>query len=78
MTEQTDAWPEPREELRRIDEDLARLREQIGELRSGIGDRSNGPGDAGDGAALLQQQDELQALVDTLEQRRERLSTDQG
>lgn len=74
MSDQTDERPDPREELRRIDEDLVGLRRRIAELNSEVGDRSDGAGDAGDAGALLTERDEQQALIDILEQRRERIA----
>lgn len=64
---------DPREELQQIEDDLARLRGDLDEVRAPGGDRFDAPNDAGDVAAELTAEQEQQAIIATLEKRRDDL-----
>jgi hypothetical protein len=62
-----------REKLRELEEDLVRLRQSAREQRERIGDRSDAPTDAAEMASLITMAEEQEALVETLEARKETL-----
>jgi hypothetical protein len=62
-----------REELRLVEEDLAHLREMATTLRRRIGERADDPTDPAERAALIEEAEEQEALIDELEARREEL-----
>ena len=66
------------DELRVIDGDLARLRETAADLRRRIGERADDPTDPVERAALIEQAEEQEALIDVLEGRREQLVRELG
>ena len=71
-------WDSPDEELRVIDEDLARLRATVADLRRRIGERWDDPADPVDRSQLIEAAEEQEALIAELEERRARLSGQQG
>jgi hypothetical protein len=62
-----------RQELREVEADVAELRDTAEKLRAQIGDRSYEPTDASERAALITAAEEQEALVETLETRRDKL-----
>ncbi|MET9019725.1 hypothetical protein ABZV93_07070 [Actinopolymorpha sp. NPDC004070] len=64
---------DPRQELQQIEDDLARLRRELDEARALGRYRFDPPNDAGDVAAELTAEEEQQAVIATLEKRREDL-----
>jgi hypothetical protein len=62
-----------RQELREVEADVAELRDTAVSLRAQIGDRSSEPTDASERAALITAAEEQEALVETLEARRDKL-----
>jgi hypothetical protein len=62
-----------REELRLVEEDLAQLRETAASLRHRIGEREDDPTDPEERAAMIENADEQESLIDQLEARREEL-----
>jgi hypothetical protein len=66
------------DELRVIDGDLARLRETAADLRRRIGECADDPTDPVERAALIEQAEEQEALIDVLEARREQLVRELG
>ena len=67
-----------REELQLVEEDLARLRETAASLRQRIGERADDPTDPEERAALIENAEEQEALIDQLEARREGLLRELG
>jgi hypothetical protein len=65
--------PDPREELRLVEEQLAELRRQVAEGRRRVAERWDAPADPGDIAAALTATEEEEALIATLEDRRREL-----
>jgi hypothetical protein len=61
------------QELRDVEADVAELRDTAEKLRAQIGDRSYEPTDASERAALITAAEEQEALVETLEVRRDKL-----
>ncbi|GAA2758793.1 hypothetical protein [Actinopolymorpha rutila] len=64
---------DPRQELQQVEDDLARLRGELDEVRALGGTRFDPPNDAGDVAAELTAEEEQQAIIATLEKRRDDL-----
>jgi chromosome segregation ATPase len=62
-----------RQELEDVEADVAQLRDTAERLRTQIGDRSSEPTDASERAALITAAEEQEALVETLEVRRDKL-----
>jgi hypothetical protein len=62
-----------REELQIVEEDLARLRESDVDLRRQIGEGWNEPTDAAERSTLIEEAEELEALIEELEAWREEL-----
>ncbi|GLY76494.1 hypothetical protein [Actinoallomurus iriomotensis] len=62
-----------RRELELVEAEIARLRESAAELRRQIGERWFDPTDEAERAALITAAEEQEALVDSLEARREQL-----
>jgi hypothetical protein len=62
-----------RRELEEVEADVAELRDTAQKLRVQIGDRSYEPTDASERAALITAAEEQEALVETLEARRDKL-----
>jgi hypothetical protein len=56
-----------------VEADVAELRDTAVKLRTQIGDRSYEPTDASERAALITAAEEQEALVETLEARRDKL-----
>jgi SMC interacting uncharacterized protein involved in chromosome segregation len=63
-----------REELRLIEEEIAELRESAASLRRQVGDRSDGNLEPEEVGATIASAEELEAIVDTLETRRDDLT----
>ncbi len=63
-----------REELRLVEEEIAGLRESAADLRKQVGDRSDGSLEPEETAATISSAEELEAIIDTLESRRDDLS----
>jgi hypothetical protein len=61
------------QELAEVEADVARLRDTAEKLRAQIGDRSFEPADASERAALITAAEEQEALVGTMELRRDKL-----
>jgi chromosome segregation ATPase len=61
------------QELREVEADVAELRDTAKKLRTQIGDRSSEPTDASERAALITAAEEQEALVGTMEARRDKL-----
>ena len=61
------------QELAEVEADVASLRDTAEKLRAQIGDRSFEPADASERAALITAAEEQEALVETLEVRRDKL-----
>ena len=61
------------QELREVEADVAELRDTAEKLRAQIGDRSFEPADASERAALITAAEEQEALVGTMEVRRDKL-----
>jgi hypothetical protein len=61
------------QELRDVEADVAELRDTAKKIRAQIGDRSYEPTDASERAALITAAEEQEALVETLEARRDKL-----
>jgi hypothetical protein len=70
-TDEPDA--ELRQELRRVEDELDEQRREADELRQEIGDRSGGPGDRVDRSTLLTSLELQEAVIETLESRRQEL-----
>jgi F0F1-type ATP synthase membrane subunit b/b' len=64
---------EVREELRQVEEELAELRRQVARLREQIGERWDAPADSADVATELTVAEEQEAIIASLEARREEL-----
>ncbi|GAA4633453.1 hypothetical protein GCM10023196_071020 [Actinoallomurus vinaceus] len=58
------------EELRLVEEDIASIRPQLEEMRRRIGERDDDPTDPAERAAMIENADEQEALLDRLEERR--------
>ena len=63
-----------REELRVIEEEIAGIRESVAELRRQVGDRSDGSVEPEETAATISSAEELEAILDTLQTRRDNLA----
>ena len=61
------------QELAEVEADVARLRDTAENLRDQIGDRSFEPADASERAALITAAEEQEALLGTMEVRRDKL-----
>ncbi|WP_214109571.1 hypothetical protein [Acrocarpospora catenulata] len=61
------------DELQQLEENLARVRKEAGQLREQIGDRTDGPTDPAELSMLISNADQLDALAEELEARRQRL-----
>jgi len=72
MTEQSDQ--DTHEQLRLVEEEIAGLRESVTELRRQVGDRSDGNLEPEETAATISSAEELEAILDTLETRRDDLA----
>lgn len=64
---------EVRAELRQVEEELAELRPQVAQLREQIGERWDAPADPADVATELTAVEEQDAIIASLEARREEL-----
>lgn len=62
-----------RDELRTLEEDLARLRQTASELRESIGEGADSPTDAAELSNLTTMAEEQEAIVASLEARRDGL-----
>jgi hypothetical protein len=63
-----------REELRLVDEEIAELRASAAELRRQVGDRTDGTLEPEETASTISSAEELEAIVDSLETRRDGLA----
>jgi len=63
-----------REELRLVEEEIAELRESAASLRRQVGDRTDGNLEPEETGATIASAEELEAIVDTLETRRDDLA----
>jgi SMC interacting uncharacterized protein involved in chromosome segregation len=63
-----------REELRLVEEEIAGIRESVAQLRRQIGDRSDGSVEPEETASTISSAEELEAILDTLQTRRENLA----
>jgi hypothetical protein len=63
-----------RAELRSLDEEIAETRASAEELRRDIGDRSDGNLEPEETAATISRAEELEAIVDSLQTRRDELA----
>ena len=61
------------EQLRLVDAELAELRRTAAEVRTQVGERLAGPMDPAESASAITAAEEQEALIDVLEQRRDRL-----
>jgi hypothetical protein len=64
---------EIREQLNEVEAGLARLRESAAAIRREIGERWDAPTDAAEMATVITNAEQQEALIETLEARRERL-----
>jgi hypothetical protein len=64
---------EIREQLNEVEAGLARLRESAEAIRREIGERWDAPTDAAEMATVITNAEQQEALIETLEARRERL-----
>lgn len=62
-----------RAELQTLDEELAVLRSEVDQIRRRLGEHAEGPTDPAETAATLTNVEEQEALVGTLEARRQHL-----
>jgi len=62
-----------RREIRQIEEDLVQLRRKAADLHQVIGDRSYGPTDSNEVGTMIENAEEEDSLIETLEARREAL-----
>jgi hypothetical protein len=69
MAEQRD----PRDELREVEDEIAGLQRSALELRQQVGGRTDGTVEPEETAATIASAEELEAIVDTLQSRREEL-----
>ncbi len=69
MTQQSDR--DLREQLRRVDEEISELRASAAALRRQVGDRTDGSVEPEETAATISSAEELEAIVDSLETRRD-------
>jgi SMC interacting uncharacterized protein involved in chromosome segregation len=63
-----------REELRLVEEEIAGIRESVAQLRRQIGDRSEGSVEPEETASTISSAEELEAILDTLQTRRDNLA----
>jgi SMC interacting uncharacterized protein involved in chromosome segregation len=63
-----------REELRLVEEEIAGIRESVAQLRRQIGDRSDGSVEPEETASTISSAEELEAILDTLQTRRDNLA----
>ncbi|WP_203881689.1 hypothetical protein [Planotetraspora kaengkrachanensis] len=64
---------EIRDQLQEVETELVRLRESAAEIRREIGERWDAPTDAAEMATVITNAEQQEALIETLEARRERL-----
>jgi hypothetical protein len=69
MTQQSDR--DLREQLRMVDEEISELRASAAALRRQVGDRTDGSVEPEETAATISSAEELEAIVDSLETRRD-------
>ena len=69
----TGPLPDPREELRLVEDDLELLRKEAADLRQRIGERADEPTDPEERAAMIERAEEAEAQVELLTSRRETL-----
>jgi hypothetical protein len=74
VSQQNAESQDPREELRLVDEEIAEMRESVVELRRQVGDRSDGSVEPEETGATINSAEELEAILDTLETRRDELA----
>jgi hypothetical protein len=67
-----------REELRLVEEDLGQLRRTAASLRERIGERADEPTDPAERAAVIENAEEQEGLIDELEVRRDKLLAELG
>jgi multidrug resistance efflux pump len=64
---------DPRVELDRVEQEIAQLRHSATELRQQVGSRSDGVVEPEEVAATIASAEELEAIVESLQSRREEL-----
>jgi hypothetical protein len=69
---------EIRTELDKVEREIEQLRTSAHELRSSLGDEAGGPMEPEDRAATLTQAEEQEAIIETLEARRDELKRELG
>lgn len=72
MTQQSDR--DLREQLRLVDQEIAEMRESVAAVRRQVGDRSDGSVEPEETAATISSAEELEAILDTLQTRRDDLA----
>ena len=66
------------EELRRLDKEIAGLRQEAEQLRTGLADHAEGAGDLVDEESPIEMAEEQEAVLATLEARREEVLRELG
>jgi hypothetical protein len=72
------ATNEIRDELDKVEGEIETLRKSAHELRASLGDEAGGPMEPEDRAATLTQAEQQEAIIETLEARRDQLKRELG